>query len=198
VERLGSQDEDAKVAPLRRSPGGAPRLPDYVQYVVRVGGLGRLLIPSGVGSLVILATRVGLLIILFAFSSLIFNLVATVLFAGVLFHGYREFNPSARAASAERLAGDGPAALATEVAYLRLGELRVASIPGEIYPEIIYGEYRKEPEAGVDFPDAPLERPINKIIPGTKKMFLGLANDEFGASLKPQTCWHQGGQLRSR
>ena len=69
-----------------------------------IGGLGRLLIPSGVGSIVILATRVGLLVLLLAVSSLIVNLFATILFAGVNFYGYHEFNRNASTAIASRLA----------------------------------------------------------------------------------------------
>ena len=71
-----------------------------------IGGLGRLLIPSGVGSIVVLATRVGLLVLLLAASSLIVNLFATILFAGVNFHGYHEFNPNANTAIASRLDED--------------------------------------------------------------------------------------------
>ncbi len=58
-----------------------------------IGGLGRLLIPSGVGSIVVLATRVGLLVLLLAVSSLIVNLFATILFAGVNFHGVPRVQP---------------------------------------------------------------------------------------------------------
>ncbi|NOX57966.1 MAG: hypothetical protein GXP29_03800 [Planctomycetes bacterium] len=89
---------------------------------------------------------------------------------------------------ARQAGGDGPEALATEVAYLRLGELHIATIPGEIYPEIIYGEYPSTPEEGVDFPEASLERTIDAILPGVKKMFLGLANDEIGYIL-PKRQW---------
>ncbi len=71
-----------------------------------IGGLGRLLIPAGVGSLVALATRVGLLVLLLAASSLIVNLFATILLAGVNFHAYRELNPNANRAIASRLDED--------------------------------------------------------------------------------------------
>lgn len=67
-----------------------------------VGGLGQLLIPSQVGSLLVLATRVGLLVIVLAASSLIVNLFATLLFAAVNFQGYYELNPNARTAIESR------------------------------------------------------------------------------------------------
>ncbi len=68
----------------------------------------------------------------------------------------------------------------TEVAYLRLGELHVACIPGEIYPEMVYGTYQDPVEANVDFPEAPLEKCVAEILPGPRWLLLGLANDELG------------------
>ncbi len=83
---------------------------------------------------------------------------------------------------------DGPQAMETEAAYLRLGELHVAAIPGELYPEIVYGKYQDPPDPGADFPDAPLERPVARILPGPKIMLLGLANDEIGY-IVPKRQW---------
>ena len=48
---------------------------------------------------------------------------------------------------------EGPIALQTEVAYLRLGDVHVAGLPGEIYPELIYGKYQEPVEPNVDFPE---------------------------------------------
>lgn len=84
----------------------------------------------------------------------------------------------------------GKLAVETEVAYLRLGELHVACIPGEIYPELVYGQYPSSAEPGVDFPDAPLESPVMKLLPGEKTLLLGLANDEIGY-LIPKRQWDQ-------
>ena len=81
-------------------------------------------------------------------------------------------------------------AVETEVAYLRLGELHVACIPGEVYPELVYGEIQQPVEPGADFPDAPLEEPIVKILPGEKILILGLANDEIGYIL-PKRQWDE-------
>lgn len=108
--------------------------------------------------------------------------------AGVLSREAYRWTGDRDAKDARQAGNDGREALATEVAYLRLGELHIATIPGEIYPEIIYGDYPNTPEAGVDFPEAPLERPIDAILPGVKKMFLGLANDEIGYIL-PKRQW---------
>ncbi|MFO0944770.1 MAG: neutral/alkaline non-lysosomal ceramidase N-terminal domain-containing protein [Planctomycetota bacterium] len=79
-------------------------------------------------------------------------------------------------------------ALLTEVSYIRLGDLHIAGIPGEIYPEIVYGKYQEPVEPNVDFPDAPLETPVVKVLPGDKIMLFGLANDEVGYIL-PKRQW---------
>ena len=42
----------------------------------------------------------------------------------------------------------------TEVGWLRLGELDVAAIPGEIYPELVLGQGAGPGRPGADFPDA--------------------------------------------
>jgi hypothetical protein len=81
-------------------------------------------------------------------------------------------------------------AIETEVAYLRLGELHVAAIPGELYPELVYGQFQTPAEPNADFPDAPLEQPVAKIMPGPKWMLLGLANDEVGYII-PKRQWDQ-------
>ncbi len=83
---------------------------------------------------------------------------------------------------------DGDQAMETEVAYLRLGELHVAAIPGELYPELVYGKFQEPADKGADFPTAPLEQPIAKILPGPKMLVLGLANDEIGYIL-PKRQW---------
>ncbi len=72
------------------------------------------------------------------------------------------------------------AALDTEVAYIRMGDLHIAGIPGEAYPESIYGKFQEPVEPNVDFPDAPLEKPVVDILPGKKILLIGLANDEVG------------------
>jgi hypothetical protein len=85
---------------------------------------------------------------------------------------------------------EGRLAVETEVGYLRLGELHVAAIPGELYPELVYGRFQDPADPGADFPDAPLEEPVGKILPGEKWMLLGLANDEVGYII-PKRQWDQ-------
>jgi hypothetical protein len=74
------------------------------------------------------------------------------------------------------------------VAYLRLGELHIAAIPGELYPECVYGKYQDPPEPGADYFDALLEPSIASILPSDKILVLGLANDEVGY-IVPKRQW---------
>lgn len=78
----------------------------------------------------------------------------------------------------------------SEVAYLRLGELEVAGIPGELYPELVHGEFPQSPEAGVDYPEAPLEPTIASALGGEKWLVIGLANDELGYII-PKRQWDE-------
>lgn len=81
-------------------------------------------------------------------------------------------------------------AVRTEVAYLRLGDLHVAGIPGEIYPELVYGRYPEPAEPGADFPEAPLEPCVADLLPGQRWLLLGLANDEIGYII-PKRQWDE-------
>ena len=79
-------------------------------------------------------------------------------------------------------------AIRTELTYLRLGELDVASIPGEIYPELVLDKVADPAEEGADFPDAPIEPAIYKQMKGPYRMLIGLANDEIGYII-PKRQW---------
>lgn len=60
-----------------------------------VGAVGRILIPKSAHSLVLLAGQVGLMLIILTVSSLVLNLISTIAFSLILFHGYRTWNPRA-------------------------------------------------------------------------------------------------------
>jgi hypothetical protein len=83
---------------------------------------------------------------------------------------------------------EGDIALETEVAYLRAGDLHIAGIPGELYPELVYGQYQSPVEPNADFPDAPTEPPVMASLPGRKALIVGLANDEVGYII-PKRQW---------
>jgi hypothetical protein len=80
--------------------------------------------------------------------------------------------------------------LRTEVAYLRLGELEVAAIPGEIYPELVLSKVQDPVDPGADFPDAPIEPGIYAQMRGPHRMIVGLANDEIGYII-PKRQWDE-------
>jgi hypothetical protein len=81
-----------------------------------------------------------------------------------------------------------PGAVRTEIGYLKLGELEVAVIPGEIYPELVLGKVQDPVDPGADFPDAPIEPSIYGQLTGKYKMLIGLGNDEIGYIL-PKRQW---------
>ena len=51
-------------------------------------------------------------------------------------------------------------ALRSEIAWLRFGELDVAVIPGEIYPELVLGKVQDPADPAADYPHAPIEPSI--------------------------------------
>jgi hypothetical protein len=85
---------------------------------------------------------------------------------------------------------DGELCVATEVSVLSLGEVKIACIPGEIYPEIVLGGVPDPADTGADFPDAPREPTIYDSIPAKHKMLIGLANDEIGYII-PKRQWDE-------
>ena len=76
----------------------------------------------------------------------------------------------------------------TEVALLQLGELSLAAIPGELYPELVYGKFQEPADPAADFPEAALEPTIAETLGEGKWMLFGLANDEVGY-LIPKRQW---------
>lgn len=75
----------------------------------------------------------------------------------------------------------------TEVAAFNIGPASFISIPGEIYPEILYGGIESPP--GQDFVMDPLEiPPLQEKMKGPYRFFLGLSNDEIGYII-PKSEW---------
>ena len=84
----------------------------------------------------------------------------------------------------------GRNAIATEVSYVRCGEMHLIAIPGEIYPELIYGGMADPATPGADFPTAPIEPTVVEMVPENRSLILGLANDEIGY-IMPKRQWDQ-------
>ncbi len=83
-----------------------------------------------------------------------------------------------------------PVGVKTEVGYLKLGELDVAAIPGEIYPELVLDKIQEPVDAGADFPKADKEPAIYPQLKGKHRMLIGLANDEIGYII-PKRQWDE-------
>jgi len=82
------------------------------------------------------------------------------------------------------------AAGVTEVGYVGVGDIHIAAIPGEVYPESVYGKVQEPADPSADFPEAPAEPSIVEILPGKKMLLFGLANDELGYIL-PKRQWDE-------
>jgi len=78
----------------------------------------------------------------------------------------------------------------TEVALLQLGDLGVAVVPGEIYPELVLGKVQDPADPGADFPDAPIEPAVYAALATRHKMLIGLGNDEIGYII-PKRQWDE-------
>lgn len=77
----------------------------------------------------------------------------------------------------------------TEVAAFEIGLAGFLSIPGEIYPEIIYGGIESPP--GQDFAIDPVEvPPLRDMMNSRYKFYLGLSNDEIGYII-PKSEWDE-------
>ncbi|MEZ4971032.1 MAG: hypothetical protein R2814_15485 [Flavobacteriaceae bacterium] len=75
----------------------------------------------------------------------------------------------------------------TEVGAIRIGPALFLSIPGEIYPEIVYGGI--EAPEGREFDVQPMEiPPLQELISDKYKFYLGLSNDEIGYII-PKSEW---------
>jgi hypothetical protein len=77
------------------------------------------------------------------------------------------------------------------VGYIRLARgskplVEAALVPGEMYPELSVGGIVRYP--GADFPEAPIEPPLKKMMRAPFRMLFGLANDEIGYII-PRAEW---------
>ncbi len=109
--------------------------------------------------------------------------------AGVLervFYVWEDDPHPAKPVEAKDLTRTG--AIRTELGYLRLGELEVAIVPGEIYPELVLGKVQDPADPAADFKDAPIEPSLYGQMKGKHKMIIGLGNDEIGYII-PKRQW---------
>jgi PhoPQ-activated pathogenicity-related protein len=107
---------------------------------------------------------------------------------GVLDRQAYSWNPGGKNEPVEKLEPKKTYAVRTELAYLRLGALEIACIPGEIYPELVLDKVQTPADPGADFPDAPVEPGIYRQMRSPYRMLIGLANDEIGYII-PKRQW---------
>ncbi len=75
----------------------------------------------------------------------------------------------------------------SEVALLKIGEARIATIPGELYPEIAVGGVENPP--GADYEMDPVEvPPLRPAMGGRVNLMVNLANDAIGYII-PKSEW---------
>jgi hypothetical protein len=84
----------------------------------------------------------------------------------------------------------GDMAVVTEVGCLGLGELTIFNIPGELYPELVYGKFQDPADPAADFLEAALEPTVASLSDSGKWMLFGLANDELGYII-PKRQWDE-------
>ena len=78
----------------------------------------------------------------------------------------------------------------SEVGWLKLGDVEIAAIPGEIYPELVLSKVQDPADKGADFSDAPIKPGIFAQIKSPHRMIVGLANDEIGYII-PKRQWDE-------
>ncbi len=73
----------------------------------------------------------------------------------------------------------------TELSYIQIGSLNMLLLPGEIFPELVYGGYLSEEESGTGKSPDVNPRPLCEITEDKNLLVFGLANGEIGYILSP-------------
>ena len=77
----------------------------------------------------------------------------------------------------------------SELAVFNIGPVSFATLPGEVYPEIVNG--RIEAQEGRDFQVDPVEvPPVRDMMTGKYKLVIGLGSDEIGYII-PKSAWDE-------
>jgi len=95
-----------------------------------------------------------------------------------------------KAEPAKEIKDGKPLCTRSEIAWLRLGDLDIAAIPGEIYPELVLDKVQDPADPAADFPAAPVEPALYKQLRGPHRMLIGLAGDEIGYII-PKRQWDE-------
>jgi hypothetical protein len=80
--------------------------------------------------------------------------------------------------------------LESEVDHIRIGDLEILGVPGEIYPELVLGGIQDPQDAGADFLGVAREPPLKSLLGSEFRAVIGLANDEIGY-IVPRSQWDE-------
>lgn len=75
--------------------------------------------------------------------------------------------------------------LKTEMSYIEIGRLRLLLLPGEIFPELVYGGYLDADHSACGDPPGFNPEPLAVTAGGEPIVIIGLANDEIGYIVPP-------------
>ncbi len=75
--------------------------------------------------------------------------------------------------------------LKTEMSYIQLDKLNILLIPGEIFPELVYGGYLSQSESSINASEKINPTPLCEIAKDKNLLIFGLANGEIGYILAP-------------
>ncbi|HOU09193.1 MAG TPA: hypothetical protein PL044_04670 [Clostridiales bacterium] len=75
--------------------------------------------------------------------------------------------------------------LKTEMSYIEIGRLRLLLLPGEIFPELVYGGYLDADHSACGDPPSFNPEPLAVTAGGEPIVVIGLANDEIGYIVPP-------------
>jgi hypothetical protein len=78
--------------------------------------------------------------------------------------------------------------LQTEIGVLRVGDVEMLLVPGEIYPELVIGGIQDPQDPAADFPGVAREPALEGMLRSEHWLVIGLANDEIGYIL-PRSQW---------
>ncbi|NLP48848.1 MAG: hypothetical protein GX345_07920 [Clostridiales bacterium] len=76
-------------------------------------------------------------------------------------------------------------ALKTEMTYFEIDSLKMLLLPGEIFPELVYGGYLSAEESALGQGPEYNPKPLAEIAEDENLMIMGLANDEIGYIVTP-------------
>ena len=75
--------------------------------------------------------------------------------------------------------------LKTEISYFEIDELKMLLLPGETFPELVYGGYLSEEESATGLGPEANPTPLIEIVGDPNLLVFNLANDEIGYILPP-------------